>query len=85
MAGVRSSLVCTAGVASRLTGRRFSSHTPFNNSYLEHESYNWRVTVLAVPRPIVGVIPMEEPPKEFSDPSEVHYIYVCHKQGDKLL
>ena len=53
--------------------------------YLEVDAYNWRISVHAVTRPVLGVTQGEDRGDAGAvDPSAVHYVYVCEKQGDLL-
>ena len=54
--------------------------------YLEVESYNWKISVHAITRPVVGVPQGESdrPDTAAVNPSAVHFLYVCEKQGDLL-
>lgn len=45
-------------------------------SYLENDEYGWRVTVSTLPKPTVS--PNGVP--DGTDPSQVHYIYICTKR-----
>lgn len=59
--------------------------------YLEIESYHWSISVFALPRPVVGVLPENSgngiretnQPATYQDPIAVHYLYVCRKLGDR--
>jgi SAM-dependent methyltransferase len=53
--------------------------------YLEVEMYNWKVTVISISRPVIGLVQGESRREdETVDPTAVHYLYVCEKQGDLL-
>jgi hypothetical protein len=63
------------------------SHNPPEKwlGYLEVESYNWQISVFAIPRPVVGVVP-EGGARDVNvnvDPVAVHVLYVCKKLGDR--
>lgn len=44
-------------------------------TYLEKEEYRWRVTVHTVAKPTIAGAPVPDA----TDPTAVHYVYVCHK------
>ena len=53
--------------------------------YLEQDQYNWKISIHALTRPVVGVTQGEERADAAAvHPSAVHYVYVCEKQGDLL-
>ena len=46
-------------------------------SYLENDEYDWKVTVHTLPKPSVSATGVPDG----TDPSQVHYIYVCQKRA----